>query len=48
MKRRFFKVLVKLNRLLLPSYYQKDPMKLNTFQKAILGFRYWAITNSLP
>lgn len=47
MKKQLFKVLVKLNKLLLPSYYQKDPMKLTTFQKAILGFRYWALTNSL-
>ena len=47
MKRLVFKLLVKLNKLILPSYYKKDPMKLSTFQKAILGFRYWALTNSL-
>lgn len=43
----FFKALVKFNNLVLPSLYKKDPMKLSTFQKAILGFRYWALTNSL-
>ncbi|WP_199120820.1 hypothetical protein [Pedobacter sp. ASV28] len=47
MKSTFFKALVKLNKLILPSYYKEDPMKLSTFQKAILGFRYWALTNSL-
>lgn len=47
MKRLAFKFLVKLNKLILPSYYKKDPIKLNTFQKAVLGFRYWALTNSL-
>lgn len=47
MKTTMFKLLVKLNKALLPSYYQKDPMKLTTFQKAVLGFRYWALTNSL-
>ena len=47
MKRLAFKFLVKLNKLILPSYYKKDPMKLSTFQKAVLGFRYWALTNSL-
>lgn len=47
MKRLVFKLLVKLNKLILPSYYKKDPMKLSTFQKAVLGFRYWALTNSL-
>jgi len=43
----FFKALVKFNNLVLPSLYKEDPMKLTTFQKAILGFRYWALTNSL-
>ncbi|MES2652105.1 MAG: hypothetical protein V4663_10210 [Bacteroidota bacterium] len=47
MKKTLFKLLVKLNKALLPSYYRKDPMKLTTFQKAILGFRYWALTNAL-
>ncbi|WP_162926554.1 hypothetical protein [Pedobacter chitinilyticus] len=47
MKKAFFKALVKLNKLVLPSYYQKDPMRLSTFQKAVLGFRYWALTNSM-
>jgi hypothetical protein len=47
MKKAFFKALVKLNNLLLPSLYKKDPMKLSTLQKAILGFRYWALTNSM-
>jgi hypothetical protein len=47
MKRQAFKLLVKLNQFLLPSYYKHDPMKLTTFQKAILGFRYWALTNYL-
>lgn len=47
MKTTIFKLLVKLNKALLPSYYLKDPMKLTAFQKAILGLRYWALTNSL-
>ncbi len=47
MKKQIFKLLVKLNKLVLPSYYKKDPMKLSIFQKAILGFRYWVLTNSL-
>lgn len=47
MKKQLFRLLNKLNKLFLPSYYQKDPMKLTTMQKAILGFRYWVLTNSL-
>jgi hypothetical protein len=47
MKKRFFKLLARINKLILPSYYKKDPMKLSIFQKAILGFRYWVLMNAL-
>ncbi|WP_165456535.1 hypothetical protein [Pedobacter kyonggii] len=47
MKKGLFKILVKINKTLLPSLYKKDPNKLTTFQKAILGFRYWVLTNAL-
>lgn len=47
MRRQLFKLLVKFNKTILPSYYKKDPMRLTTLQKAILGFRYWALTNSM-
>lgn len=43
----FFKVLTKINKLVLPSLYKKDPMKLSKLQKAILGYRYWALIRSL-
>jgi hypothetical protein len=47
MKRLVFKILVKINKSILPSLYKKDPLKLTTFQKAILGYRYWVLTQSL-
>ncbi|WP_285056239.1 hypothetical protein [Pedobacter ginsengisoli] len=47
MKKLFFKILVKINKAVLPSLYQKDPMKLTMLQKAILAYRYWALTRSL-
>lgn len=47
MKKLFFRLLVKLNKAVLPSYYNHDPLKLSAFQKAILAFRYWALTNSM-
>ncbi len=47
MKKSFFKVLVKINNAVLPSLYKKDPNKLSTFQKALLGYRYWALTKAL-
>jgi len=47
MKKGIFKALVKINKLVLPSLYKKDPNKLSTFQKAILGYRYWVLTKAL-
>jgi len=47
MKKQVFKFLTKLNKVILPSLYKKDPNKLTTFQKAILGYRYWVLTKAL-
>ncbi len=47
MKKEIFKFLARLNRIILPSLYKKDPNKLTTFQKAILGYRYWVLTKAL-
>jgi hypothetical protein len=47
MKKLVFKILVKINKAILPSLFKKDPLKLTTFQKAILGYRYWVLTQSL-
>lgn len=47
MKAWLFKILAKVNKVVLPSLYKKDPMKLSNLQKAILGYRYWVLTNSL-
>jgi len=47
MKKGIFKALAKINKLVLPSLYKKDPNKLSTFQKAILGYRYWVLTKAL-
>jgi len=47
MKKQFFKALVRLNKMLLPVLSKKDPMKLTNVQKAIIAYRYWALTNSL-
>ncbi|WP_175633218.1 hypothetical protein [Pedobacter ghigonis] len=47
MKKALFKILVKINNAVLPSLYKKDPNKLRTWQKAILGYRYWALLKAL-
>lgn len=47
MTKLFFKMLVKINNILLPSLYKKDPMQLTNFEKVILGYKYWTLTHSL-
>ncbi|MBK1440270.1 hypothetical protein JHJ32_09760 [Parapedobacter sp. ISTM3] len=47
MKKSLFKLLVKLNNALLPKYAGKDPAMLTKAQRAILGYRYWVLINSL-
>jgi len=47
MKKALFKALVKINNAILPSLYKKDPNKLSTWQKAILGYRYWVLKQAL-
>ena len=46
-RRLFFKILAKVNKLILPSLYKKDIGKLNSYEKVTLGYRYWVTKNSL-
>ena len=43
----FFKILAKVNKLIMPSLYKKDIGKLKSYEKVILGYRYWVTKNSL-
>ena len=43
----FFKILAKVNKLIIPSLYKKDIGKLKGYEKVILGYRYWVTKNSL-
>ncbi|ASO06118.1 hypothetical protein GQ41_2532 [Arenibacter algicola] len=49
MKKAFFKLLAKLNKLVLPSYSKKqlDLSKATKMQMAIIGWRYLVTTNAL-
>lgn len=44
-----FKILAKLNKILLPSYSKKrlDLSKATKFQKAIIAWRYFVTTKAL-
>jgi len=45
--KKLFKILAKINKILLPSMINKDLRKLNTYEKVIIAYRYWVTKNSL-
>ncbi|NAS32564.1 SsrA-binding protein [Flavobacteriaceae bacterium R38] len=49
MKKLIFKILSKLNKLLLPSYSRQglDLAKASKLQLTVIGWRYYVTTNSL-
>lgn len=46
-KRKFFKILASVNKLVLPRYSKKDLTKLRKIDQAIVAYRYWVTVNSL-
>lgn len=47
MKKAFFRFLNKVNIRFLPKYSKKDFTELSKLQKAIFGYRYFVLINSL-
>ncbi|WP_158973839.1 SsrA-binding protein [Cellulophaga sp. L1A9] len=49
MKKSIFKILAKMNTLILPSFTKKrlDLAKASKFQLALVGWRYYVTTNAL-
>jgi len=49
MKKQLFKLLAKINKILLPSFTKKrlDISKAKKWQMAIIGWRYFVTKNSL-
>jgi len=47
MKKSFFKLLARVNKIILPRYSQRDINRLSKFDKALVAFRYWVTLNSL-
>ncbi len=42
-----YKILNQLNKWVLPSMIHKDLTKLKTWEKAIVGYRYWVLCKIL-
>ena len=47
MKRKVFKILAVINKIILPRYSKRDITKLSKFDQALVGYRYWITINSL-
>ncbi|MBL0740049.1 hypothetical protein [Chryseolinea lacunae] len=47
MKKSFFKVLARINKVILPRYSRRDINRLSKIDKAFVAFRYWVTVNSL-
>ncbi len=47
MSKSFFKILSKLNRVLLPSLAKLDMNKLSKFDKALIAYKYWVVMHVL-
>lgn len=47
MKKALFKVLAKVNKIILPRYSQRDITKLSKFDKAMVAYRYWVTLHAL-
>lgn len=47
MKKDFFKLLAKLNKLILPRYSKRDITRLTKIDKALVAYRYWVTIHAL-
>lgn len=43
----FFRVLAKINKLILPRYSKRDINKLTRVEKALVAYRYWVTIHAL-
>jgi hypothetical protein len=46
-KKRIFKFLARLNKVVLPRYSRRDLNKLSKIDKALVAYRYWVTINAL-
>ncbi len=46
-KKGIFKILAKINKVILPRYSNRDLNQLSKWDKALIGLRYWVTKNSL-
>ena len=42
-----FRILARVNKIILPSLYKRNLSSLKKYEKIVLGYRYWITRNSL-
>ena len=47
LQKRLFKILARINKLILPRYSKRDLAKLSKIEKALVAYRYWVTTHAL-
>ncbi|HET6539291.1 MAG TPA: hypothetical protein VFG46_02350 [Chryseolinea sp.] len=47
LQKKFFKILARINKLILPRYSKRDLAKLSKIEKALVAYRYWVTTHAL-
>jgi hypothetical protein len=46
-KKQLFKILAKLNKVIMPRFSRKDITRLSKIEKGLIAYRYWVTLNSL-
>lgn len=47
MKKNLFKILAKINKVIMPRFSQRDITRLSKIEKAMVAYRYWVTLNAL-
>jgi hypothetical protein len=47
MKKAVFKLLARINKAVLPKYYNRNLKNLKKWEMALVGYKYWVTINSL-
>ena len=47
MKRIIFRLLARVNKVVMPRYSKKDILKLSKVDQALVAYRYWVTCNAL-
>jgi hypothetical protein len=46
-KKQLFKILAKLNKVIMPRFSRRDITRLSKIEKGLIAYRYWVTLNSL-